>query len=220
MGLLFLTSRIISAGTLSAIPALFTVYWLFNLFHFDGFLDSADGIFYQGSRERRLEIMKDSRLGTYALFCGVFYLIAKVLLLGSIYSAGFGPADSKVAVLGLLFFPVVGRAAASVLPLLTGPARNEGLAAMTDSRNKAPVFLGLLFVAGYFTFLTAVLGFSISQAFILAGYITVAFALSVLIPGMTARVRLGGYTGDTLGAAVETGEIMTLTAVYLFLGTV
>jgi Cobalamin-5-phosphate synthase len=45
-------------------------YFLFNLFHFDGLIDSADALLPAATRERRLEILKDPRIGSYGFSAG------------------------------------------------------------------------------------------------------------------------------------------------------
>ena len=56
-------------------------YALFNLFHFDGLVDTADALLPVATREKRLEILKDPRLGTYAFFAGLIVLASKAALL-------------------------------------------------------------------------------------------------------------------------------------------
>jgi adenosylcobinamide-GDP ribazoletransferase len=54
--------------------SLAVTYYLFNLFHFDGFLDSIDGLLSQKPKNKILEIMKKGNIGPFALFFGIIYI--------------------------------------------------------------------------------------------------------------------------------------------------
>ena len=60
------------------------VYFFFNLFHFDGFLDSMDGLLSQKPKEEALRIMKLGNIGPMAFFFGFIYLYMKIYLAATI----------------------------------------------------------------------------------------------------------------------------------------
>ncbi|MFB0953134.1 MAG: adenosylcobinamide-GDP ribazoletransferase, partial [Aeromonadaceae bacterium] len=72
-------------------------------FHLDGLADTCDGIFSARTRERMLEIMKDSRLGTHGALGLIFTLLLKALAVGQLLD---GPHPAWGA---LVAAPVVGR---------------------------------------------------------------------------------------------------------------
>ena len=171
--------------------------WLTGALHEDGLADFADGIGVR-DRDQRLEIMRDSRIGTFGVLALIFTIGIKAALL-----AGFlGP--------GLAWAALIAAAALSraVLPAIMhrlAPARADGLGHGAGQPD------GL-------TALTA-LGLGAATAFVCLGPAAGATAVLMAacaagIVGWLARRRLGGYTGDVLGAAQQAAE----TAVFIAAG--
>ncbi|MCX7024407.1 MAG: adenosylcobinamide-GDP ribazoletransferase [Spirochaetes bacterium] len=183
-----------------AIAAIVAQYLAFNLFHFDGLLDSADALFPSIPRERRFEILKDPRAGSYAVFAGVLVILARVGALSE-------PSMSTAA--ALLAAPVVGRTAAVFVSLAAHPAKDDGLGAVMQGMQVRETILGFSFsIAPAFVVAAVVDGF-VGALFVTAGGFLIAAALGTLVALAFAR-KLGGFTGDTLGAAVELGEVAFL----------
>lgn len=232
----------------TALAVLVVQYGAFNLFHLDGFMDSADALLGSGSRERRLEILKDSRIGVYAFFAGFSLLAAKLLLLGraaALWGPNPAPNLGGVALATLLAYPVSGRAAAALVPALLKPARKDGLGAQAAGASVRRVIFGALAATLCVAAIgvgTALFRRAASDGAILsagaAGAVPAGAAkalrelgLFLAVPlsaaaGAVAVARaygkgIGGYTGDALGAAVETGEALHLAlflALFGFLG--
>jgi len=161
--------------------------------HLDGLADTFDGLFGGHTRERRLEIMRDSRIGTF----GALALVLVLLLQWSALSA----LDSPWRRPGLLLFPVLGRSA-MVAALAAFPyARAAGLGVLFRSYVLPwPLAIAQL----------SALAFSIVC---FGGGGTVLWAVSVLASlglGAVATASLGGLTGDTYGAIGEIVQIVTL----------
>lgn len=193
---------------LGALSALALQYAAFNLFHLDGLLDTADAMMPFAKPERRLEILKDSRIGSYAFFAGFLVLAAKLGALARLAPSGIG---SPEAVAALLAAPVAGRAAAAIVPLLTPPARPGGLGALMRGFKPLRVGLGSLLALlplGLWAFLAGEprLGLLAALSALFA-----VFLSGLPLAGLYRR-RIGGFTGDALGAAVELGELFTILA--------
>ena len=181
----------------SALLALAAMALATGAMHEDGLADMADGFGGGQTRERKLEIMRDSRIGTY----GVLALVLVVGLRASALSAlsqGWSGA-----------FAVIACAAASrgLLPAvmaLMPPARDDGLgrSAGSPERSRAANALGLGFVA-----LLVFLPFSPAFAAMAAG------AVAALGVSLLAKRQIGGLTGDTLGATQILAETAMLLAV-------
>lgn len=158
--------------------------------HLDGLADCCDGLFVSAPPGRRLEILRDTSVGAFAVVGVATLLVAKATMAGAL-------ADSR----GLLLAPLLGRWV--VLPLARGPAAREGglgatLRAELNGRRMLPgLVLSLL--------LSALLGWRGLAAFVAAHLVALAW-------GHLARVRLGGHTGDVLGAACELSEVVVLLA--------
>lgn len=160
--------------------------------HADGFMDTADGLFSGRSRERMLEILKDSRVGSNGVMAFFFLALLKICFLANIG----GPAV-YAALLGI---PVAARYGTLVSVLEFPYARPEGLgkafAAYAPPRTLALGFLAALppVLMGGFLYLT-LLGTAIAASLILNTYIV---------------KHLGGVTGDTYGAVTESSELLLL----------
>jgi adenosylcobinamide-GDP ribazoletransferase len=159
-------------------------------FHEDGLADTADGLGGGFTRERKLEIMRDSRIGSYAALALAAVLGGKYLALASL-----SPSLLFVALwLGHVF------ARAGVLPL----AASLNYAREGQAANK-PVADGI----GW-----AQVGAGALLAFVLVapfGRLALVAALASLVvvalAGVYFRAQLGGITGDTLGAANQMVEL-------------
>ncbi|WP_020656611.1 adenosylcobinamide-GDP ribazoletransferase [Massilia niastensis] len=183
-----------------------TIY-LTGAFHEDGFADTCDGLGGGMTRERALEIMKDSRVGAYGAIGVVCMLIAKCTTLAML------PPASAIAAL-LLAHPL-SRLAATSLIWKMEYARAEGKAKPLAERMTAGEF-GI-------AFLTVLLP---AAALVLHGALQVtalaaALAAALLATFWLARTferRLGGYTGDCLGAVQQLSEVAIHIAVLATLG--
>jgi|SRR5581483_5917529 len=160
--------------------------------HFDGLADSADGLFGGRDRERRLEIMKDSRIGTFGTLALLGVVLFKVRALDLL------PGGDRSA--ALLLGPTLSGWAYVVLAYRAIPARPDGLGALLVRG----VFLRELAIAsGTALLVTSLVGRS-------GGLIAVTLTL-VLVFGVMryCTARLGGVTGDTFGALGELVETAT-----------
>ena len=182
--------------------ALLTATWalITGGLHLDGLADSADAwVGGHGDRERTMTIMKDPRSGPAAVSTLVLVLLLKFAALAALVKAGAWPA--------LLLAPVLGRSALVALLLSTPYVRPGGMgSAISAHLPRAAAVLALLLVAA------GALVAGMAGALALA----VAAVAWLGLRWMMMR-RLGGMTGDTLGAAVELTEIAVLVALALSL---
>jgi len=167
--------------------------------HLDGLGDTFDGIFSNRSRERILEIMRDSRIGTNAMLAVVCVIILNYALLNSI-PASFVPH-------AILLFPVAGRIGSLIGAGSSDYAREgEGLGKSFINccgvkeilQGGAIYFLIFLLVLGLKGLLLAFLTF-------VTAFITVKFFSK----------KVGGATGDILGAVCELNQTFFLLLIYL-----
>ena len=220
-GLFYGGSKILPDPFITVLIVLVVQYFLFNLFHFDGFLDTADALSCYADREKRLSILKDVHVGAFALFAGTVYLAAKLYLItkSAVYFHIFDlPPLSKITVIYLFFsYPASGRGAAALIPVVLKPARKEGLGALLADYSTAGAFLGV-FLSHCVTGVLVLLAFVFSSGIPLVLLVSLAGCLVALLVtwGLYAR-KVGGFTGDTLGFAVEMGELFHILIFYLLL---
>jgi adenosylcobinamide-GDP ribazoletransferase len=162
--------------------------------HEDGLADTADGFGGGTTRERKLDIMRDSRIGTY----GVCALILSILLrAGALASL----ADPRLVTLALIAAHGAARATLPLFMSLLPPARDDGLshAAGRPPQDRVMIAgaLGILILA---LFLGPGLGIA---ALILLGVI-------IALAAWLSMRQIGGQTGDVLGALEQVSEIIIL----------
>jgi adenosylcobinamide-GDP ribazoletransferase len=196
---------------LAALGAIALQYLCFNLFHLDGLLDTADAMAVFASREKRLEILKDSRIGSYAFFFGWLALAAKAAALALAFRSGLAAAAAA-----LLAAPLAGRAACALVPLLSPPARPDGLGALMKGFSPRRLALGFL-VASLPLLPLALIAGETGPSLLGLGSALLGGGAGGISMTTLYRKRLGGFTGDALGAAVELGELVALLGFAAFL---
>ena len=164
--------------------------------HLDGLADCCDGLFAPATPERRLEIMKDPRLGTFGGVCLILVLMLKIAALSSLApSAGIGiilaASLSRWCILpaGLLS---LARAGGNV------PHRGMG-ADFASGLRRGAIFVSAVLPLG--------LAFLLGTQGLFAALAAVLAAAAVL--GL-AKTRINGVTGDVFGALVEVTETIVL----------
>jgi adenosylcobinamide-GDP ribazoletransferase len=168
-------------------------------FHEDGLCDCADGLFGGHDVERRLEIMKDSRIGTFAGCALGLSLLLRVAALAAIVRSG-----GLDAMMGALAIAAVVSRVEGVRVLATLPtARAYGASAAVGK----PTIRTALMAGGLALMLTLVLMLACNLPFlgVLCGIVLGHLMVSVLA-GLCRRL-IGGQTGDVAGAAQQLAEI-------------
>jgi len=162
--------------------------------HEDGLADTADGFGGGAIRELKLDIMRDSRIGTYGVCALMLSILLRVGALASFDRPGLAAA-ALIAAHG---------AARAVLPAfmyIVPPARNDGLSASASAPPREAMtaaavlgFLILLFCLGLFPGIAALILLCVAGAFV--AWLTLA--------------QIDGQTGDVLGALEQVSEIVIL----------
>lgn len=179
--------------SLAAALALGAVIVLTGAIHVDGFLDGCDAFIATVSPERRLEILKDPRHGTYAV-AGMF--VAGTLWYASL--AAIAPARYPAI---LAFAGALARAAAIPNALVFPYARGGAVARAFVSRPAiAPLALVVVTLG--------IAAFALAPAFV--AIVPIVFALSLLLGRSIARRLGGGLVGDAYGFIIVVVEIVVL----------
>ena len=195
-GLLALAGRLLE-GRLDVWPAaaLIVAFWALatGAIHLDGLADSADGLGGR-DREQRLAIMRDSHIGSYGAIALVLLLVLKVGLVAGVLARGHH--------LWLLAIPAIARAGSAALSVALPYARDEGTGAALVRGGHRSERLAVALA-------TAVVA-ALACARLRGVLALAAAALVVLAVGRIAQRRIGGVTGDVLGAAIELAECAAL----------
>lgn len=177
------------------VSVLTVAFWAFvtSGMHLDGLADCFDGFFAVAQREKRLEIMKDPRIGTFGFLGLIFVILAKISLINSIVF------ENIWSLTPILLAMVFARSASLALVFFKN-ARNQGLGfGITDEKSWLYFLFNLLVPVGlcfYFGW-HAVIAFGVS------------FVVSALV-GWLSMSKIGGVTGDVFGMAIEMSEIAVL----------
>lgn len=188
-----LISHVLIAQTLmDAVIVVAADAWWTGGLHLDGLMDSADGLLSYRSRERMLEIMRDSRVGAMGVLAVMFTILLRVAALSSLTPV----AMAEAVFLGALY-------ARSLLLLLlrfTGSARTAG--------RGHEVAQGISAQGGI---IATVCSLAVAY-WVFGGGGLIACAVAGLCVSYFATVckrRLGGMTGDTYGASIELTQLIT-----------
>ena len=178
---------------LSALLALACLTATTGAMHEDGLADSADGLWGGHTAARRLEIMKDSRIGAYGVLALIFGIGLRWLALTALFDAGavFGPILAAAA---------LSRAVPPALMWYLPPVRSTGLSKSIGTPEARHVGCAAAIAIVF-------------AALALHGIPIVAFVGATLVGAgcaLTARSKINGHTGDILGASQQVTEITVL----------
>ena len=169
---------------------------LTGLLHLDGVADAADGLLPPVPRERRLEILRDPRSGAFAVVTVVLVLLVR-------YATFTAEAPDVASIAAVASIWCTARVAMAVTVVTVPYARPTGLASAFAGGRVLPV----LALGAPLALLAAVVGHDPWVTGVLAVAATAVGAAAVIT---FARARLGGFTGDVLGAAGVVGETIGL----------
>jgi adenosylcobinamide-GDP ribazoletransferase len=202
-GAALLVARLVGVPALPAsVLAIAALVAVTGALHEDGLADVADGFGGGATREAKLEIMRDSRLGSYGAAALVLVLLLRVSALAAIAAQG----DWR-AVLALIAAGAASRTAGLLPMMILAPARADGAgAAATKPDGDAPRMA--LMLAAVISLLPLTAGASLGSVVVAdLGVLLAAYAVARL-----AQRQIGGLTGDVLGAAQQAAEIAVLLA--------
>ena len=179
--------------------------WLTGALHEDGLADFADGMGGQ-TRERRLEIMRDSAIGSYGALA---LILSSALRLTAVAALAAVPGGACAGIAALILSAMAGRAAMAAGLAALPPARAEGLGHAARSRPGGGMAIARLVVAGLLCLPAAIAALMLAGGAVVWALLA-GMAATLVIVG-TARRRLGGQTGDVLGTISLTTETAMLT---------
>lgn len=161
--------------------------------HLDGFVDTCDGFYGSKPKEKILEIMRDSRVGTMGVAGVVCLLLLKFTLIVSI------PREILWRV--LIMMVVFARWCQVLACYMSKYARKEGKAKyFIEHAGKKEVFAGILLTSGLFFLLMQIKGIIL--------FFICMFPILLFINRI--KRKIGGMTGDTIGAVNEIAEVLIL----------
>jgi adenosylcobinamide-GDP ribazoletransferase len=192
-------------AAVAVLLAMVASVWMTGAFHEDGLADTCDGLGGAVPRERALQIMKDSRIGTYGAVG-----LALMLALKAAALHGLVVRDLNAALLALPLAHTVSRA----VPVLllrwlpyAGDAEHAKAKPMAQQVSRASAAVALAWCA---VVAVAAWGWDLPAPALLAAVLAAGGVAMVMARWL--KQRLGGYTGDTLGAAQQGAELVVYLA--------
>lgn len=182
---------------LSAPVAIGCLAVLTGAMHEDGLADCADGLFGGASRQRKLEIMRDSRIGTFGAIALTLALYLRAASLGVVAAQSLGLACTVLVAAGAL------SRTAALMPLAFLPPAREDGAGFSAGKPDLAALAAAIAIAALFALLPVLAGASLPRYLVGvllaggAGYATVELA----------KHHIGGQTGDVAGTAQQLSEI-------------
>lgn len=189
----------------AAAAALAAAVLLTGALHEDGLADVADGFGGGVSREDKLAIMRDSRIGTYGTLALVLSALARWSAL-----AALAAASSMTVLAAIVAAHAASRALQPAFSARVPRARTDGLSVRLGAVEARPALVGL----GLAALLLLPLGLAPAMAAIAV--------LAAIFAGMErlCRAQIGGQTGDVLGALQQLAEIAILLVVAAFMESI
>jgi adenosylcobinamide-GDP ribazoletransferase len=169
-------------------------------FHEDGLADTADSIGGGMSAKRRLEIMRDSRIGSYGSMALILVVMLKIFAISALLNR-YGVSNTM---LSLISAAMLSRVVGLLPHMIVPSARSDGRSADVNKPQPVPAFLAIL-ISIIFCFI-ALADF---------GALKIIFGL-LLVAGLTfiicvwSKRKINGQTGDILGAIQQVSEVALL----------
>jgi adenosylcobinamide-GDP ribazoletransferase len=165
--------------------------------HEDGLADTADGFGGGATRERKLEIMRDSRIGAFGAVALALSILIRVAALAAALKGGFWNAAGS-----LILVAALARAGALMPLAALDPARVDGAGAAAGRLDPA-AFAASCVAALVIVLIAGILATGFWRALAAAA----ASAIGAAAMTALARRQIGGQTGDVAGAAQQWAEI-------------
>lgn len=211
VGLVLWAASLLWPPTIAAVLAVALGTWWTGAFHEDGLADTFDALGGSATRERALVIMKDSRIGSYGAMALVLVTGARVTALAAIVAMPQAwPSQVLVhAAAACVWTHALARwVSVAVMAGMPYAGDEEHAKAKPLARG---VPCGQAMTAGLWLLpLFAIIGTNVDGGMAVLGITLPAAALVVVGMRRWLRQRLGGYTGDTLGAAEQLAEAAIL----------
>jgi len=180
-------------------------------FHEDGFADMCDGFGGGSGKQRILDIMKDSRIGTYGTVGLVLLLTLKIGVLFTLMSNPLMKDHSHILLLFVAYHSIA-RATAGSMVFISKYSRNDGTSKIKPvEKSYTGREIGGLF---FFAAVPVVLSIYVNPWYAL---ILLPLGLLVVCSKRYVERKIDGYTGDCLGAIEQIAELIILLSLAIFL---
>lgn len=202
----FLLSKIFYSSLMITIFLILIEVILTGALHLDGLADTFDAIFSYRTKEKMLEIMKDPHIGTNGVLALIFLIAIKLFSINYLL-------DFQMEYI-LLIYPVIGRISSVASCSFLKYARESGMSNFINEVNYKDLLISLAYSMLYFFMIFRDLNYiSLLLSFVLP--LLIVFWTYIFSKKISKK--LGGISGDTLGAVVELNQVLFLCLFIMFL---
>lgn len=180
----------------AALPVLIT-----GGIHLDGFMDTTDALCSYGTREKKLEILKDPHIGAFCVISVIFYFL--ILL-------GFGSEIKTFPALVCVCFSFVFSRILSALGVLLLPKAKKGGMAKTESENSSKKIVVIILILEFVIF-SFLMIYHCKRSEAISFFLSLAISSAATI--FAAKKNFGGITGDIAGFFVCVSELLCVIAI-------
>ena len=204
----FAIAIFLNLGNLAAaIISIIAIIFITGALHEDGLSDTFDGFFAPKNRDQRLDIMKDSRIGVFGALSLILSIGLKIALLNNLIN-NYGIAYAIIALIGA---ETLSRSAMIWLWYYLPFARKNGVAVAAGYPSFKAMSKGL-FIGTILVFLLVIPSFGL-PSFLASSVLT---ALAAFLFMRLCRAKIGGITGDCLGALQQISCLFFLIGISIF----
>ncbi len=204
------SSRFFFSNEITAVFILLGTVILTGGLHIDGVGDTFDGLYSYRDKDRMLEIMKDSRLGTNGLLAIIFILMFKLIFIYHLLEADH--------IWGVMLMPIYGRINSFAACYKTKTPREKGMGNLFIGKVSPCMFI---VTAGYmFIIVFGILyGLTDKNPMKFTAHAVLFFLVLLVNRGFIKSVykKIDGITGDVLGTICEFSEVMYLAGIYMLI---
>lgn len=203
-GILYGFAHLGWSPAIGVLLALATMVLITGALHEDGLADVADGFGGGGTVERKLDVMRDSRIGTYG---ALSLMLGAALKVAALYELQM----DFLGALSLLAAAVLSRALLPAVMHVLPPAREDGLSVMAGRPSGLVAAISLVMGVGFCLFIVH------DHDAVLVSIAVAVFCVGIV--GALARGQIGGQTGDVIGSAQQAAETGFLISMAIGAGT-
>ena len=193
-----------ASPTLAALLGVGSMILVTGALHEDGLADCADGIGGGRTRERKLEIMRDSAIGTYGVLALILSVGTRTAALATIVAI-----SPWAAALVVIATQTLSRSAAMVPAALLDPARPDGAGARLGAPSSSAVMIAAA-AGGGVALVALCAGVGVIAGLLGLLLAVTAMAVVVWLVATGAKRHIGGQTGDVLGATQQLTDLAGL----------
>ncbi|MGL5574910.1 MAG: adenosylcobinamide-GDP ribazoletransferase, partial [Sarcina sp.] len=174
--------------------------WITGGLHLDGLSDSFDGLFSGRSKERILEIMKDSRIGVFGVISLITIILGYTIFLG------------EVNIISLFVMPIVGRSSLYIASRISRYGRLQGMGKIFIESGSTKACRSIFIIVNLICIIIGV----IFKVYSIIVSMIISYILVFEIVKFVEK-KIDGITGDTLGMIVEITQITFLVLSYILI---